>query len=73
MSFDIQSSLDSDRFNGCSSFVDSRFYIVFKEFDEICYLERHEFFDILLFYNAFMYWNISLVGDAVSPEKIISC
>ena len=28
---------------------------------------------LLIFENAFMYWNISLVGDKKIPERIISC
>ena len=28
---------------------------------------------LLLFYNAFVYWNSSLVVDKVYPKRIFSC
>ena len=30
-------------------------------------------FSLSLFENSFMYWEISLVVDIVSPERIVSC
>ena len=56
-----------------SSYVDSQFYVVVMECDEIYHLGHKNTLSLLIFDNYFMYWKISLGGETVSPESIIYC
>ena len=72
MLLNLHSFIYNNRVHEYSNLCRSRFFLSSSNVMRSVILGEMNALILLLFYNTFMYWKRSLLGDTVSPERIIS-